>query len=188
MFQGVAWTICNSSGKIFVGIDYPGDRFRATRIRPISRRAQRPGSVVSPEVRFPPFSFFRRSGRGGRTSGCRLRTGAGGPVRPFGAILPTSLRSWAPSAHEAADGHAVRRPLPLRLLCPPCAAPVPCVPKLGTHGALFRGFRSLRPIVRDAKHANSCKLADNDLHLRKEEKEMILALFMIVLAVLFFRG
>ena len=122
MFQGVAWTICNSSGKIFVGIDYPGDRFRATRIRPISRRAQRPGSVVSPEVRFPPFSFFRRSGRGGRTSGCRLRTGAGGPVRPFGAILPTSLRLWAPSAHEAADGHAVRRPLPLRLLCPPCAA------------------------------------------------------------------
>ena len=126
MFQGVAWTICNSSGKIFVGIDYPGDRFRATRIRPISRRAQRPGSVVSPEVRFPPFSFFRRSGRGGRTSGCRLRAGAGGPVRPFGAILPTSLRSWAPSAHEAADGHAVRRPLPLRLLCPP--APRPAFP------------------------------------------------------------
>ena len=150
MFQGVAWTICNSSGKIFVGIDYPGDRFRATRIRPISRRAQRPGSVVSPEVRFPPFSFFRRSGRGGRTSGCRLRTGAGGPVRPFGAILPTSLRLWAPSAHEAADGHAVRRPLPLRLLCPPCAAlpaPMPSVccpcslrPKNGEAWRTFPGF------------------------------------------------
>ena len=53
------------------------------------------------------------------TSGGRLLAGAVGPVRPYGAILPPPS-ARAPSVHEATDGHAVRRPLPLRLPCPPC--------------------------------------------------------------------
>ena len=46
--------------------------------------------------------------------------------------------------------------------------------------------RSLRPIARDARNTVSCKLADNNLHLRKEEKEMISALFIIVSCLLSF--
>ena len=174
------------------------------------------GLAVPAAERFRPFPFFRRSccpcrrtisahfvlpqvlssllhvglspaGRGRR---------AGTPLRGY----PSHVASLVGPFRSRGRGRPRRppapaSPAPMPSVCcssgsyvPPCAAPVPCVPKLGKHGALFRGFRSMRPIVRDAKHANSCKLADNDLHLRKEEKEMILALFMIVLAVLFFRG
>ena len=45
----------------------------------------------------------------------RLRHRDFGPVRPFGAIPPTALRLWAPPAHEAAGGYAVRSPCAIRL-------------------------------------------------------------------------
>ena len=92
------------------------------------RRTKHPSAPAA--ERYRPFSFFRRSRQGvaggrrggrarSRTSGGRLRAGAVGPVRPYGAILPPPS-ARAPSVHEATDGHAVRRPLPLRLPCPPC--------------------------------------------------------------------
>ena len=54
------------------------------------------------------------AGWGGGGSGAGAppssRPGAFGSVRPFGAIPPTSLRLWAPPAHEATGGPAARRP------------------------------------------------------------------------------
>ncbi len=75
--------------------------------------------------------FFLYWGRfRGRATGCRLRAGAVGPVRPFGAILPTSLRLWAPSVR----GHGrPRRPTAPAPPAPWPAGlfPVPCVPSVG---------------------------------------------------------
>ena len=55
----------------------------------------------------PPGSVLRR-----RAVACGQ--GAGGPVRAYGPIPPTSLRLWAPPVHAATGGYAVRRLLPLR--------------------------------------------------------------------------
>ena len=56
----------------------------------------------------------------GQPGGHRSRRGRGPRlVRPFGAILPTALRLWAPPSNTAEGGHAILGPLPLWLLCPP---------------------------------------------------------------------
>ena len=76
-----------------------------------------------------------------------------------GPLPFTQPRAATPSAGSCPSALAPP-PLPLRLLCPPCAAPVPCVPKTGTQGALFRDCRSLRPFSRDARNAVSCKIGE----------------------------
>ena len=115
------WTGVHASGRTKHPAIPPFERFRPF---PFSRRSRPCASTLSAVSALPQVTAgcsWRVSGRKGSLSPVGQSPAGRGPrlVRPFGAILPTALRLWAPPSNTAEGGHAILGPLPLRLLCPP---------------------------------------------------------------------